>query len=98
MITHSGDAGAVDSRDGVGARYGPDAIRICLDRPPVNALTVETLQCLGAILAEAHEDPRPVLLTGASGIFSAGFDIKHPAPDQPTIDAVAHRVLAGTAE
>jgi len=98
VIPHSSDAGAVDSRDGVGARYGPDAIRICLDRPPVNALTVETLQCLGAILAEAHEDPRPVLLTGASGIFSAGFDIKHPAPDQLTIDAAAHRVLAGTAE
>jgi enoyl-CoA hydratase len=92
------DAGAVETRDGIGARYGLDAIRICLDRPPVNALTVDMLQRLGAILAEAHEDPRPVLLTGASGIFSAGFDIKHPAPDQLTIDTAAHRVLAATAE
>jgi enoyl-CoA hydratase len=90
--------GAGNRRGGIGARYGPDAIRICLDRPPVNALTVDMLRGLGAILAAAREDPRPVLLTGASGIFSAGFDIKQPAPDQQTIDAAAQRVLAATQE
>ena len=91
-------AGAGNRRDGIQARYGTDAIRICLDRPPVNALTVDMLRCLGAILAAAPEDPRPVLLTGASGIFSAGFDIKQPAPDQLTIDTAAHRVLAAAQE
>jgi enoyl-CoA hydratase len=96
VTPHSNDAlvSATDSPDGIGVRYGPDAIRICLDRPPVNALTVDMLQRMRATFARAHEDPRPVLLTGASGIFSAGFDINSPASDQLTVDTVAHRVLA----
>jgi len=82
---------AAGNRDGIGARHGPDAIRICLDRPPVNAFTVEMLESLSALMAGVRDDPRPVLITGASGVFSAGFDIKHPAPDQPIADAAAQR-------
>jgi enoyl-CoA hydratase len=76
---------------------GPDAIRIRLDRPPVNAFTVQMLESFSAVLtdsavlAEAHDDPRPVLITGGSGVFSAGFDIKRPVPDQPLADAAARR-------
>lgn len=70
--------------------HGPDAIRIRLDRPPVNAFTVEMLESFSAVLAAARADPRPVLITGGPGVFSAGFDLKRPAPDQRSADEAAH--------
>ncbi|MGF6888898.1 enoyl-CoA hydratase/carnithine racemase [Nocardia sp. GAS34] len=54
--------------------------RICLDRPPVNAFTVEMFGQLAAAVRCSRADPRPVLLTGANGRFSAGFDINEPDP------------------
>ena len=79
---------------GVSVSYRPDAIRICLDRPPVNALTVEMLGYITAVIAGACTDPRPMLITGSSRIFSAGFDVKHPAPDTLTVNAAARECVA----
>ena len=79
---------------GVSVSYRPDAIRICLDRPPVNALTVEMLGYITAVIAGACADPRPMLITGSSRIFSAGFDVKHPAPDTLTVNAAARECVA----
>jgi enoyl-CoA hydratase len=79
---------------GVSVSYRPDAIRICLDRPPVNALTVEMLGYITAVIAGVCTDPRPMLITGSSRIFSAGFDVKHPAPDTLTVNAAARECVA----
>lgn len=81
------------SPEGVSVSYRPDAIRICLDRPPVNAFTVEMLGHITAVIAEARGDPRPMLINGSSRIFSAGFDVKYPAPDTPTVNAAARECL-----
>src|SRR5690348_9401462 len=51
-------------------------IRIALSRPPVNAFTTEMFQDLVEALKALHRDPRPLLIHGLSGIFSAGFDLK----------------------
>src|SRR5260370_41763705 len=66
-----------------------DAVaRIRFDRPPVNAFTVEGFRQFHAYLKQVGDDPRPVLLTGANGIFSAGFDIRQPGLDEAaTVDA-----------
>ena len=82
------------SPKGVGVSYRPDAIRICLDRPPVNAFTVGMLGYITAVIVGARIDPRPVLLTGSTRIFSAGFDVKHPAPDTLTVNAAARECVA----
>jgi enoyl-CoA hydratase len=52
--------------------------RICLDRPPVNAFTVDMFRQLRAHLKQAGESLMPVLLAGANGRFSAGFDVNQP--------------------
>ena len=52
--------------------------RICLDRPPVNAFTVDMFRQLRAQLKHAGGSRMPVLLTGANGRFSAGFDVNQP--------------------
>jgi enoyl-CoA hydratase len=81
------------SPKGVSVSYRPDAILICLDRPPVNAFTVEMLGYITAVIVGACADPRPVLITGSPRIFSAGFDVKHPAPDTPAVNAVARECV-----
>ena len=80
--------------EGVSVSHQPDAIRIGLDRPPVNALTVEMLGYVTAVIADARADPRPVLITGSLRIFSAGFDVKHPAPETPAVNAAARECVA----
>src|SRR5260370_24660450 len=44
------------------------------------------------MLIDLH--PRPVLLTGANGIFSAGFDIRKPGRDEAATVAAARDCLA----
>jgi enoyl-CoA hydratase len=73
--------------------HRPDAIRICLDRPPVNAFTVDMLGYLTAVIDGARADPRPMLITGSAHIFSAGFDVKYPAPDTPAVNAAARECV-----
>jgi enoyl-CoA hydratase len=68
--------------DTVEVGSGPNVIRIRLQRPPVNALTVQVIDRLRAQFAAIHDDPRPVLLCGLPRAFSAGFDVKAPA-DNP---------------
>ena len=68
--------------------------RICLDRPPVNAFTVGMFKQLLAYLKQVGEDPRPVLLTGANGMFSAGFDIREPGLDEAATADAARDCLA----
>src|SRR5260370_13068857 len=73
---------------GVGLDLVDAVARIRFDRPPVNAFTIEGFRQFHAYLKQVGDDPRPVLLTGANGIFSAGFDIRQPGLDEAaTVDA-----------
>jgi enoyl-CoA hydratase len=62
-----------DDRDG-GVRI------LTMDRPPANAINGELLEDLDRALAEAEADDevRAVVLTGAGRFFSGGFDLKAP--------------------
>ena len=82
------------SPEGVSVSHRPDAIRIFLDRPPVNALTVDMLGNITAVIAGARAGSRPLLITGSSRIFSAGFDVKHPVPDKPAVNGAARECVA----
>ena len=68
--------------------------RIRFDRPPVNAFTIDMFEGLRALMARLRDSPEPVLLTGAGGRFSAGFDIKQPGLDGPEATAAARACLA----
>ena len=72
---------------------GPIA-RICFDRPPVNAFTEGMFADFAAALSGLGADLKPILLTGANGYFSAGFDIKRPDLDGPGPRAAADDCLA----
>jgi enoyl-CoA hydratase len=80
--------------DDVLVQHDADAIRVYLRRPPVNAFTVEMLHSLEAIVAGVRDEDRPLIVTGSLSVFSAGFDVKHPAPDPVTVTAVARRCVA----
>ncbi len=92
MVLHAGDVRSVTVTGlgnpanvnrplpGVRSDLLDGVTRICLDRPPVNAFTVEMFGQLAAAVRRSCADPRPVLLTGANGRFSAGFDINEPDP------------------
>ncbi len=77
-----------------------DHIRvITLHRPPLNALTLETVRELSAALDAAWEDPdcEAVVLTGANGCLTGGIDIKvvptyTPEQRAQTIQAVTDLV------
>ena len=60
---------AIESRDEGGI------LVIELDRPPVNALDVETLDALSDAL-EGAEEADAIILTGAGSAFSAGADLR----------------------
>jgi enoyl-CoA hydratase len=68
--------------------------RICLDRPPVNAFTVDMFEQFHAFMKHVGDDPKPVLLTGANGMFSAGYDIKQPDLDGAAPVDAAQECLA----
>jgi 2-(1,2-epoxy-1,2-dihydrophenyl)acetyl-CoA isomerase len=52
-------------------------LTLTIQRPPVNALNMETILDLLAAFKEASRNPtvRCILLTGCAGVFSAGHDI-----------------------
>jgi len=61
---------------------------LTLDRPPVNALDVETLDEISHALDDAGSAPDAVIITGTGKVFSAGADLPlvlEGTPDQ--IDA-----------
>jgi enoyl-CoA hydratase len=64
-----------------------------LQRPPVNALTVEVIGALHASFAAIREDSRPVVLCGLPQAFSAGFDVKAPADDLQVVNDAATACL-----
>lgn len=72
-----------------------------LDRPPVNAMTVELLEELVAALRAAEaEPPAALVLAGREGCFSAGVDLKAvPAygPDEQRRMVAAINEMALTA-
>src|SRR5258708_37203125 len=79
--------------DAVAASFSPGIIRIRLQRPPVNALTVQVIDRLRATFASIHDDPRPVMLCGLPRVFSAGFDVKAPADDPQVASEAATACL-----
>jgi enoyl-CoA hydratase len=68
-------------------------VTIRLDRPPVNAFTIEMFGRLSDVLEELRNDSRPILIAGSKAIFSAGFDIKQDVSVQAG-GAAASRCLA----
>ena len=72
--------------------------RLCLDRPPVNAFTVDMFRQLRARLEQAGESRMPVLLTGANGRFSAGFDVNQPALNDASTAGEADDCIAAVRE
>jgi len=58
-------------------RYGP-ILRLTLDNPPANLLSVEVMQSLLAALDAARDDDevRVIVLVAAGKLFSAGHDLK----------------------
>ena len=71
----------------------PGVLRIRLQRPPVNALTVEVIDALRGTFAAIHDDSRPVVLCGLPQVFSAGFDVKAPAEDIQVVNDAAAACL-----
>jgi enoyl-CoA hydratase len=74
--------------------YAEDHVRVQLNRPPVNALTLRMFEQLTEAISVIRGDPRPVLLSGAAGFFSAGFDIKIPVSDPAAADDAARACVA----
>ena len=68
--------------------------RIRFDRPPVNAFTVGMFRQLRAHLERVSESLVPVLLTGANGRFSAGFDVHQPGLNDAATASEAHQCVA----
>ena len=68
--------------------------RIRFDRPPVNAFTVDMFRQLRAQLERATESRAPVLLTGANGRFSAGFDVHQPGVNDVATAREAQQCVA----
>ena len=83
---------SIDRAVSVGERL--EAVHICFDRPPVNAFTPGMLRRLHQVLIGLEADPRPLLLSGSGGAFSAGFDIKLPASEAEAADALSRDVYA----
>jgi enoyl-CoA hydratase/carnithine racemase len=79
--------------DALEVTFDPGVIRIRLQRPPVNALTVAVIDGLRATLAVLHDDSRPVMICGLPRVFSAGFDVKAPAADPQVVSAAAAECL-----
>ena len=74
---------------------------VCLDRPPLNALTLECVTELKLAMeaAGAASDCASVVLTGANACFSGGIDIKliptySPQQREATIVGITGLVLA----
>jgi enoyl-CoA hydratase len=79
--------------DTVAVTLSSEVIRIRLQRPPVNALTLEVIDRLHATFTAIHDDPRPVILCGLPRVFSAGFDVKAPSADPQLVSDAASACL-----
>ena len=76
-------------------------VTVTLDGPKsLNTLSVRMLRELKEVALSFQDDPsiRVVILTGASGVFSAGLDLKDPEVQkmlQGTLDERRERVIGG---
>lgn len=77
---------------GVSVRDRGACAEIVLDRPPANAFDIETVQELISAV-QGIEPGRPIILTGAGGIFSAGVDTKAFAGYAPAEKAEMVRAI-----
>lgn len=68
-------------------RRGP-VLRLTLQNPPANALSLELMQMLLAQLERAEEDSgiRVIILAAAGKLFSAGHDLKELAAHRSDVD------------
>ena len=62
----------------IGAEPQDGILRLTLENPPVNALSVEVMESLQAELDRARDDRavRVIVLAGSGKLFSAGHDLK----------------------
>lgn len=66
---------------------------VLLNRPPVNAFTVDMIRTFTAVI-DAAEGRRPLLISSEGRVFSAGFDTNSPAGDLPRANEAAAHLLA----
>jgi enoyl-CoA hydratase/carnithine racemase len=78
---HVGGEVVASSDRVIAIELATDHIHLRLNRPPVNAFTVEMFRELTERISNVADDPRCLLLSGGDEIFSAGFDIKTPSSD-----------------
>lgn len=90
---HDEDADRNPEHLAVSAAVAWGIAEICLDRPPVNALSASALRDLrhAANHAGYHPAARAVVIRGANGLLSAGADIKEMA-DMTAEQMAAHAV------
>jgi enoyl-CoA hydratase len=84
--------------ENISVDFGAEYIHVGLNRPPVNAFTPEMFEGVVALFTKIAEDPRPVFLSGGSGVFSAGFDMKTPISDRAVADIAARACIASVRE
>ena len=95
MISHPVAGRGQPAAREVGLDLAAGVAHIRFDRPPVNAFTVGMFRQLRAYLKQAGENLVPVLLSGANGRFSAGFDVNQPGlGDAATADEARQCVAA----
>jgi enoyl-CoA hydratase len=89
--------------DGIRIETSRGFAKILIERPPVNAFTVEMFAGLEATFAQFAEAGEPILITGTDSIFSAGYDIKQQEQagfrfSREEADAAARGCLTAVAE
>jgi len=94
VLNHPVPDGSPQASPAIRADLTGKVARICFDRPPVNAFTADMFLRLHTLLRQEGESPRPVLLTGANGRFSAGFDLRQPALGDDATAAEARACFA----
>lgn len=97
-MSHSGLDGGRQAPPGVRLDLDGGVARISFDRPPVNAFTVDMFRQLRTCLEQAGEGPRPVLLAGGNGRFSAGFDVRQPGLGDAATEEEARGCIAAIQE
>jgi enoyl-CoA hydratase len=93
VVSASAAVSSAPSPTGLAVDLSGGYVTIRLDRPPVNAFTIDMFGRLSDLLEQLRGDPRPVLIAGSNAIFSAGFDIKQDVSVQAG-GAAASRCLA----
>ena len=79
----------------INAERRDEILVLTIDRPPVNALDVDTLNDLTDVLGKAvWEGDGPVVLTGTGNVFSAGADLRRVLDGGPEYIAAGIAALS----